>query len=176
MNWKWINTAYPFEHSFEEKRNTIATISLFTSALIFLLQPYGIITVSAIDNLYNYFGFLIISTTVLSINYFGSPYFFPEIFDDKEWSMVKAFFFLVYNFIVIGFWNHIFISWINNDIEGLVSGNRPFHIYVFNGVVQATIDIDRLIQAKSERKRSKSTIRNICHYYLFSRRIMDISY
>jgi hypothetical protein len=120
INWKWINAAYPFEHSFQEKRNTIAVISLFTSILIFLLQPFGMITMG-MGQLSHFVGYLFISLSVLTINYFGFPFFFPAYFEDDRWSVVKAFLFLVYNFLIIGFWNHIFISLYNNDISGMVS-------------------------------------------------------
>ena len=121
MNWKWINAAYPFEHSFREKRNTILTISIFTSVLIFLLQPFGIISNSGFFQVYYFLGFLIISLITLTINYFGFPYFFSDLFANNRWSVAKAFLFLVYNFLIIGFWNHIFISLVHNDIAGLVS-------------------------------------------------------
>jgi len=105
MNLKWLETEYPFEQTAIEKRNLIVTISVFGSLLVLFLQPFGFIIT---EKLYIFFGFLIISIVTLSINYFGFPYYFPGFFEESRWSITKAFTFLLYNFIIISFWNNIY--------------------------------------------------------------------
>lgn len=104
MDWNWLRAEYPFEQTIREKRNVILYISIFGSIIVFLLQPYGF---SIIDQVIAFFCFLIMAIITLSINYFSFPYFFPKIFEETKWSISKAFLFFLYNFIIIGFYNHI---------------------------------------------------------------------
>ena len=138
MNWNWLQTAYPFENTFLEKRNTILTISLFASLVVILLQPYGF---TPMDRIYHFMAFMAISIITFTINYFGLPYFFPSFFEESRWSITKAFLFLTYNFLLIGLWNHIINALIvNNDIEALVSGNELINWLLKNlaiGIVSA---------------------------------------
>jgi len=105
MDWTWIKTSYPFEQTTIEKRNTIIIISLFTSLLMFFLQPFGF---TVYDNVTYFFWFSLIGLSSISINYFGFPYLFPAFFEEKKWSILKAFLFLSYNFLILGLWHHIF--------------------------------------------------------------------
>ncbi|MDC8002487.1 LytTR family DNA-binding domain-containing protein [Aureisphaera galaxeae] len=122
MNWTWLQTPYPFESSFLEKRNTILTISVFASLVVILLQPFGFVPLTHMHHFLAIQGIAMVS---LSINYFGFPYFFPSFFKESNWSVSKAFLFLTYNFLLIGLWNHIYNAlFINNDFESLVSGEE----------------------------------------------------
>lgn len=105
MNWSWLKTEYPFEQTTQEKVDLIFFVSIFASIIIVLLQPFGF---TIINQAVAFFGFLCIGIVTLSVNYFGFPYFFPGVFDEKRWSILKAFTFLTYNFIIMGFYNHIF--------------------------------------------------------------------
>ncbi len=114
MDLAWLKAPYPFEHSYREKWNTIIITSIFLSIITILLQPFGFAAISRLQVSGSY---MLIAFFSLSFNYFSIPYFFPEFFKEEKWSVKKAFFFLAYNFILIGFWNHIF--------NGLVIRNDP---------------------------------------------------
>lgn len=135
-NWQWLKTDYPFEQTTREKGNTILFVSVFASLLVLLLQPFGF----SIAEQFNAFsGFLIVSTLTLVVNYYGFPYCFPSLFEERQWSVSKAFLFLLYNFIIIGFWNHIISSLLNqHTILALQSGNDLI-LMVFRTVAVGTI-------------------------------------
>lgn len=104
MNWKWLKIEYPFEQTLQEKRNVILSVSIFASLIVVILQPFGF---SITDQFLTFFCFLSMAILTLSINYFSFPYFFPAVFKETRWTISKAFLFLMYNFIIIGFYNHI---------------------------------------------------------------------
>lgn len=105
MNLTWLQASYPFEKTNGEKRDTILTLSILGSLVLILLQPFGYL---AADQILHFIAVFIIGVLAATVNYFGLPYFFPDIFDEKRWSVLKAFIFLSYNFLIIGLWNHIY--------------------------------------------------------------------
>ena len=122
MSRTWFNAVYPFEHTALEKWNTIVSISLFSSLILLLLQPFGF---TPINKLLLFAGYGVISFISFNVNYFGFHYFFPALFEDKKWTVSKALLFLAYNFLIIGFWNHIFNAYvINKNPELLTSGSE----------------------------------------------------
>ncbi|WP_422104209.1 LytR/AlgR family response regulator transcription factor [Winogradskyella sp.] len=124
INWHWLKASYPFEHSVTEKRDTIISLTLFASLILLLLQPYGFI---AINRLLMSAGYMVISVTLLMVNFFGFPKLFPLWFEESRWSVLRAFLFLLYNFLIIGLWTHIFQSLIiKNDLAYLISGHELF--------------------------------------------------
>ncbi len=104
MNWKQLNTEYPFEQTSKEKLNVILFVSVSASLIVLLLQPFGF---SITEQTLSFFSFLFVAVLTLSVNYFAFPFVFPSIFEEHRWSISKAFLFLLYNFIIIGFWIHI---------------------------------------------------------------------
>ena len=116
----FLEAAYPFEHTAMEKWNTILSTSFFLSLILFLLQPFGFVPMARLQLCA---GYLVIGLLILQVNYFSIPRFFPALFEDSAWSVSRAFLFLAYNFLLIGFWNHIFNAlWVKNDPALLVSG------------------------------------------------------
>ena len=124
INWNWFHASYPFEHSVSDKRDTIIALSLFVSLILLLLQPYGFV---AMNRVLMSGGYLVISIVLFIINFYGFPKLFPSWFEERKWSVKKAFLFLIYNFFVIGLWIHVYNSLvIKNDIAYLISGEEFF--------------------------------------------------
>ena len=117
---KWAHYAYPFEQTPAEKWKTVFYTSIFLSMILVSLQPFGFILSERIEL---FVGFGIIGFSVLITNYFGLPYLFPKLFDDNNWSVMKAFLFLCYNFLIMGLWNHVYTNlYVRQDLLSLVSG------------------------------------------------------
>lgn len=120
ISWTWTKTEYPFEHTAAEKWNTVLSASIFLSLISILLQPYGFTPLARSQLFISY---LLIAFVILNVNYFGIPYFFPSFFEDGKWSISRAFLFLSYNFLLIGFWIHIINSlMVKNDPVLMASG------------------------------------------------------
>lgn len=153
----FFTSAYPFEHTVIEKWNTILYTSVFLSLIMIFLQPFGFFPVA---RFHLYTGYLVIALLILSINYFSFPRFFPALFEDETWSVSKAFLFLIYNFFLIGFWNHIFNALvIKNDPTLLVSG------------IELTITITKTIAIGS----IASCLYILVRYNLITRKYLEIS-
>ena len=116
----FFGASYPFERTPKEKWNTILFVSVSLSLIILLLQPFGFIP---IGHFQLSIGYLFSALLVLPINYLSFPYFFPRLFEERDWTVSKAYLFLMFNFLSIGFWNHIVHSLIHkNDPVLFLSG------------------------------------------------------
>lgn len=122
INWNWLHASYPFEHTVSDKRDTIIALSLLASLILLLLQPFGFVP---INRMTMSGGYLIISVVLFVINFYGFPKAFPLWFEESKWSVQRAFLFLLYNFLVIGLWTHVFRALvIKNDLAYLISGEE----------------------------------------------------
>lgn len=105
MNFSWLNLQYPFEETYEEKRNTVLALSVSTGLILILLQPYGF---SLTDQSLHFIVLILIGALTMSVNYFILPSVFPSFFEESHWSIAKAMLFLGFNFLNIGCWNHLY--------------------------------------------------------------------
>ncbi|MDW3196544.1 MAG: LytTR family DNA-binding domain-containing protein [Cytophagales bacterium] len=126
MNFSWLNLQYPFEETFEEKRNTILILSASAGLVLILLQPFGF---SITDQSFQFLAVIVIGAITMGVNFIVLPTLFPTLFKDSHWSIVKALIFLSYNFLIIGFWYHLYqVVFVEENIflmaspEQLVSG------------------------------------------------------
>lgn len=96
---------YPFEDTFEEKRSTILALSASTGMILILLQPFGF---SLADQSLHFIVLVLIGAFTMSVNFFILPDLFPAFFRGQHWDIAKALAFLGYNFLIIGFWHHLY--------------------------------------------------------------------
>ena len=84
-----------------------------------MLQPYGF---SPIDRALLCMGFLVASLITFAVSYYGLPQLLPQWFKEGQWSVLRAYVFMLYNFLIIGFWVHILNAiWLKNDPAALGS-------------------------------------------------------
>lgn len=118
----WLKTNYPFEQSSTEKWNTIFTMAIVGSLLLVVLQPYGY---KAWDQVQHFLVLFLIGVLSTGINYFSLPALFPKLFEEKNWSVFKAFLFLAFNFLTIGLWSHLYgVLFIKQNIFLMASGSE----------------------------------------------------
>lgn len=116
----FLKASYPFEQSPAEKRNTIFTMAVVGSLLLFVLQPYGY---RIADQVQHFLALFLIGVLSAAINYFSLPELFPRLFDEKKWSVIRAFLFLAFNFLTIGLWSHLYgVLFIKQNIFLMASG------------------------------------------------------
>ncbi len=122
MNFSWLSLHYPFEETWEEKRNTVLPLSLSAGIILILLQPFGF---SVTEHSLHLGALLLIGILTLGINFQYVPYFLPKLFNESKWSIAKALLFLTYNFLIIGLWNHIYqVIVIEENVFLIASGEQ----------------------------------------------------
>lgn len=124
MNFSWLRLKYPFEDTFEEKRNTVFALSVSAGLILILLQPFGF---SLAEQSLHFVILLLIGIISMGVNFLYFPEFFPAFFNENKWSVAKAILFLTYNFLIIGLWNHLYqVLFIEQNIFLISSGVQLF--------------------------------------------------
>ncbi len=83
VNWNWLHTSYPFEHSVVDKRDTFIVLPLLAGLILLLFQPYGFVP---INRMLMSVGYLVISMTLFITNFYGFPKVFPAWFEESRWN------------------------------------------------------------------------------------------
>ena len=86
------------------------TISLFIGLFMLIFQPFGI---SGSNNLYKAafcFGYGFVTFVILLINLHLIPFFFPSLFENKRWTVLKQIIWLVFIIFSIGLGNFVYTS------------------------------------------------------------------
>jgi len=86
------------------------TISLFIGLFMLIFQPFGI---SGSNNLYKAvfcFGYGFVTFVILLIDLHLIPFFFPSLFENKRWTVLKQIIWLVFIIFSIGLGNFVYTS------------------------------------------------------------------
>ena len=86
------------------------TISLFIGLFMLIFQPFGITGSNNLHKAVFCFGYGFVTFVILLIDLHLIPFFFPSLFENKRWTVLKQIIWLVFIIFSIGLGNYVYTS------------------------------------------------------------------
>lgn len=110
-----INAPFPFPYKAKEKIIITLLFSAFIFIFLIIFQPFGISKIIFYKFFY-VFGFSLITFLVVGGSLFLLPYLLKKYFSPQEWTVKKMFSFIVFQLIMISFFNWIYTVTIGKEV------------------------------------------------------------